>query len=186
LTTARHCVRNLVGTRTWSPEQILFGCEVEPIAGAGVGAHERTRCELDNGERARCSLNPPGPERLPRPADAAVAVDKNHVDRESHEERVDAVTRRQNQGRVVGEARTAEQTTIAGLPVERRFERPGHYVFVASVAQDPGCARRREDRVQEAQGSGERSALFGGSLPGNGSPAAVGRAPIGPEVRNWR
>ena len=175
----------------WGPELVRrCGCysaaRYKTIAGAGVGALERARRELDDGERAKCRLNPPRPERLPRAPDVAVAVDENDVDRELHEERVDAAARREDQRRVVGEGRTPEKAAVAGLAVERRFDRPGHDVLVTGVPKDPGCARRREDRVQEAQDSRERRVSLGRSLPANGSPADVGRAPIGPGARNWR
>lgn len=175
-----------MGTRTCSPGRVLFGSEIKAIADAGVRTIERTGCELDDGQRATCGLNPPGSERRPRAKDVTVPVDEDHVDRKPHEERVNAATRREDQGAVVGEPRPAEEASVAAVPVERRFDEPRHYKFVTSVSQDPVRVRLREDRVQKPQDSLERRIILGRSVRSNGKLTDVGRAPIGPGARNWR
>ena len=97
-------MRNLAGTRTWSPGQLLFGCEVKQITVPRVRTIERTRGELDDGKRSKRGLQSPRFQRTPRANDAAAAVDKRDVDRESHEKSVDAAAGREDQGAVGGEA----------------------------------------------------------------------------------
>jgi len=81
--------------------RMLFGGEEEPVACPSVGSLENALCKLDNGERAEGSLDPPRAHGRSCAKDSTVAVDEHDIDRELHEESVDAVTRREDQ-RAIG------------------------------------------------------------------------------------
>jgi hypothetical protein len=127
-------VRNLVRTRTCSPQRVLFGRQVQAIASSSVGTVETARRELDHGKRAQGDLYAPRTQRLSDAKHSALAIDEGNVDRELHEECVNTATGRENQGVVVGEARASEKTPVPGGRVERRLDSPGDDASVARVA----------------------------------------------------
>lgn len=166
----RRCVRILVGTRTCSPERVLFSRQIETIADPSLRAIERASRELDNRRGTERSLNPPGPDRASRAKDVTVAVDERDIDRELHEAGVDAAARRQDQGRVFGQARTAEQAAISAPRLERRFDDAGDDLFVTGVPKDPRAVRLGEDRLQKPQDSWDRRATLWRSAASNARP----------------
>jgi hypothetical protein len=101
-------VRVLVGTRTWSPVWVLFAREKQTIACFGIRVRERASGELDYRKRTKSDLEPPRSNGGPQPNDGAASIDERDVNRELHEERVNAAARREDQRRVLGEVRSAE------------------------------------------------------------------------------
>ena len=132
---------------------MLFGGEQESIASPSVRSREHPGRELNDGEGTERSLNPPGAYGVSGAKNATVAIDERDVDRELHEEGVNAVTRREDERAVRREAGAAEKPPIARLAFERRFEVAGDDVLVAGVAKNPGRIRCGQDRVQEPQDS---------------------------------
>lgn len=101
-------VRVLVGTRTRSPVWVLFAREKQAIACVGIRPREYASRELDYRKCTKRDLNPPRSNSGSQPNDRAAAIDERDVNRELHEERVNAAAGREDQRRVLGEVRSAE------------------------------------------------------------------------------
>ena len=121
----KHRVRILVGTRTCSSSRVLFAREKQSIAALDACAHQLTRGELDNGERAECERQPPRPDGRFHSQHLAVAIDERDVNCKAHEKRVDAVAGREDEGVAFGKTVAAEETAIPRLALERRFDDAG-------------------------------------------------------------
>jgi hypothetical protein len=132
---------------------MLFGGEEKSVACSSVGSLQDALRKLDNREPSECRLNSPRSQGRSRAKDGPLSIDERDVDRELHEERVDAVTRREDERSVRREAGATEEALIAGLAVECALDESRHDVLMAGVAKNPGCLRGRENRVQEPQDS---------------------------------
>ena len=95
-------VRVLVGTRTWSPAWVLFGCEKQAIACLGISPRECAGRELDHCKCTNRDLNPPRSNGGPEPNDRTASINERDINREPHEERMNAAARREDQRRVLG------------------------------------------------------------------------------------
>ena len=166
--------------------RMLFVGEEKSVACPSVGSLQYAGGELDDGEGAPGALNPPRPDRVSGAKDVTVAVNERDVDRELHEERVDAVAGRKNEGGVWRQARASEEAAVTGYAVERGFDVPGDGLLMAGVAKNPGAVRCGEDGVQEPQDSLDCRVIRWRSMPSNGRPAERGRAWMAPGNRNWR
>ena len=100
-------VRILVGARNWSPDWVLSDREEQPIAELSIRPGECARCQFDHGESPNRYLNAPGTERSAEPENPPASVDEGDVNREPHEECVNATARRQDERRVFRKVRSS-------------------------------------------------------------------------------
>ena len=143
----------LVGTRTWSPVWVLFAREKQAIARLGVRPRECAGSELDYRESTKSDLNARRSNSGPQPNDRTASIDERDINRELHEERMNAAARREDQRRVLGQVRSAEQSLVASRRVERGFNRPRHDAVVAGIANHPVSLRIGQQAVEEGRGS---------------------------------
>jgi hypothetical protein len=97
----------------------------EPVADAEIRLGERARRHLDDGERAEGARDAAGRNGSPDFHHGAVLAGEHDVDRESHEEGVYEVRRRNHERVARRQPRTTEQTAFPCGTVERRFDRRG-------------------------------------------------------------
>ena len=111
------------------------------IAVARLRVFERACSELDNGECVQRESNAPRRYGAADAHDASVARHEGDVDREAHEEGVDAVAGRDDERRAARQRGSAEQSLAARRRLERAFERRRDDQAGALVAQDPAILR---------------------------------------------
>ena len=121
----------------------------EVIAFPRFRSFERACSELDNGECAQRESNAPRTYGAADAHDASVARHEGDVDREAHEEGVDAVAGRDDERGLGRQRGSAEQAFSARRRLERAFERRGDDQVGALVAQDPAILRSLQDRIKK-------------------------------------
>jgi len=97
----------------------------EPVADAEIRLGERPCRHLDDRERAESARDAAGGNGSPDFHHGAVLAGEHDVDRESHEEGVYEVRRRNHERVARRQARATEQAAFPRGAVERRFDRRG-------------------------------------------------------------
>jgi hypothetical protein len=90
-----------------------WGIEYKLIAGLDIPRGGRTGGHFNNAGRVG-EIEPPGPHFGSNLRDALIAVEKNEIDRKSHEVRVDPAGRPENQPMAVWQGLFEHQTHEAG------------------------------------------------------------------------
>jgi hypothetical protein len=88
-----------------------------------IAAIDRSNRELDDGERAPRRRQSPRTKGSLHFNNAPITTDEQNIDRELHEEGVDARTWSEHEPMTVGKRRPAQQTLIARRGFERCFKR---------------------------------------------------------------
>src|SRR5437899_607454 len=92
------------------------------ITDAGIRAFHGTGGKLERGKRPGRESNAPGFQVSIQLPDRTITARKDHVNRESHEERMDAIARSNDEDSTRGKARATEQPPRPRLRIEGGFQ----------------------------------------------------------------
>lgn len=133
------------------------GDQRHAVAGPRARGRQRARGQLDHGESAQRSHNPPAGYVGPDLQDVTVSCDEKQIDWKTHEERMHHVRRRDDQGMPGRKIGAAQEAAIARRRLECRFQMRRNRYACAFVLQDvPGAVltqkRAEKMRFQEIPG----------------------------------
>lgn len=132
----------------------LWSCDdAQRVSHAEPRPLGRARGEFDDGEGAEGEGRAPGFDRARDFHDAPVTRDEHDVDRELHEERVNAVGRRDDERRAGREPLAAEEPAFPRRRIHRRLDRRRERRRAARAVDAQRVRRRvpREERFEEVR-----------------------------------
>jgi len=137
--------------------------EKQSITALDLCAHQLTRGELDNGERAQRHCQSPWADGRFYSEHLAIAIDERDVNCKAHEKRVDAVAGREDQRVSLGKTVAAEEAAIPRRALEGCFDDAGDERAGCSIPQKPRTVRALDERSQK-RGSHTRCGVRGAEL----------------------